>query len=183
MASSFPGPVSLLATFKATGTGKMIIVKQLILKASRDDDKACQQELMEFQREASKLCDLRHVNIVQYLFYCERSRTVPAIPACIGMEYLGDTTLGVAALETDVTLLQRLGWLREVASGLCYAHSLSPATAHCDVKPNNVMIYAQPNPAPRIAKIIDFGKCISQLLLLQVQRLGSFRAHRRKRPE
>ena len=138
----------------------MIVVKQLILQAPRDDDEACRQELEAFQREASKLCNLNHCNIVWYLFFCERDERDKAIPACIGIEYLGDTTLEAAALETDVTLLQLLGWLREVATGLRHAHSLSPATAHCDVKPNNVMIFVNPKDAFRTAKIIDFGKCM-----------------------
>ena len=117
-----------------------------------------------FEEECRLLSQVRHPNIVQFLGVCFQQRVRAPI---LVMEFL-PTNL-TSCIEQYGILPKEISFsiLHDVALGLCYLHSQTPAIIHRDLSSNNVLL--TPN---MTAKISDLGVArILNLTPLQVSRM------------
>jgi serine/threonine protein kinase len=98
-----------------------------------------------FRHEAQAIAQMRHPNIVNVYDFGEFEGTPYMI-----VEYVPGGSLAGKMLQEPLDADTALGYLRGIAEGLDYAHSLG--IVHRDVKPANVLL--ETNGAPVIA---DFG--------------------------
>ena len=117
-----------------------------------------------FEEECRLLSQVRHSNIVQFLgVYFQQGVRAPILV----MEFL-PTNL-TSCIEQYGILPKEISYsiLYDVALGLCYLHSQTPAIIHRDLSSNNVLL--TPN---MTAKISDLGVArILNLTPLQVSRM------------
>ena len=117
-----------------------------------------------FEEECRLLSQVRHPNIVQFLgVYFQQGVRAPILV----MEFL-PTNL-TSCIEQYGILPKEISYsiLYDVALGLCYLHSQTPAIIHRDLSSNNVLL--TPN---MTAKISDLGVArILNLTPLQVSRM------------
>ena len=117
-----------------------------------------------FEEECRLLSQVRHPNIVQFLgVYFQQGVQAPVLV----MEFL-PTNL-TSCVEQCGILPKEISYsiLRDVALGLCYLHSQTPAIIHRDLSSNNILL--TPN---MTAKISDLGVArILNLTPLQVSRM------------
>ncbi|KAG2388890.1 hypothetical protein C9374_000329 [Naegleria lovaniensis] len=116
------------------------------LKARIDDDHD------EFEKEVSLLASLRHPCILQ-LFGVSVSKENKFMVT----EYLENGSLeriiyNCRVGKQSLSILDKLSILQDIASGMDYLHSLTPAIVHRDLKPGNVLL----DRANR-CKVCDFG--------------------------
>jgi serine/threonine-protein kinase len=115
------------------------------------------EEVEEILQEAILLASINHPNIVR-VFDADTTQTSHGICCFFTMEYIAGGTLErfwksfgnqFVPVETTVELM------RQVASGLCLAHSNNPPIVHRDIKPQNILVgYDDSGLRARIA---DFG--------------------------
>ena len=121
-------------------------------------------QVRRFEEECRLLSQVRHPNIVQFLGVCFQQRVRAPI---LVMEFL-PTNL-TSCIEQYGILPKEISYsiLHDVALGLCYLHSQTPAVIHRDLSSNNVLL------TPNItAKISDLGVArILNLTHLQVSRM------------
>lgn len=98
-----------------------------------------------FKREARAVAKLRHPGIVAVFGFGEERGV-----RFLAMEFVPGRTLDEELALGPVLLPRKLGWIRDVARALEYAHS--EGVIHRDVKPSNIRI----TPADR-AMLLDFG--------------------------
>ncbi len=105
------------------------------------------QALITLQREAKKTQELAHPNIVTVYDFDRDGELI-----YLTMEELKGDSLGNILADSRGTLSTRQKWdiVREVASGLAYAHSRG--IVHSDLKPANVFVTEDNR-----VKILDFG--------------------------
>ena len=117
-----------------------------------------------FEEECRLLSQVRHPNIVQFLgVYFQQGVRAPILV----MEFF-PTNL-TSCIEQYGILPKEISYsiLHDVALGLCYLHSQTPAIIHRDLSSNNVLL--TPN---MMAKISDLGVArILNLTPLQVSRM------------
>ena len=117
-----------------------------------------------FEEECRLLSQIRHPNVVQFLgVYFQQGVRAPILV----MEFL-PTNL-TSCIDRYGILPKEISYsiLHDVALGLCYLHSQSPAIIHRDLSSNNVLL--TPN---MTAKISDLGVArILNLTPLQVSRM------------
>ena len=117
-----------------------------------------------FEEECHLLSQVRHPNIVQFLgVYFQQGVQAPILV----MEFL-PTNL-TSCIEQYVILPKEISYsiLHDVALGLCYLHSQTPAIIHRDLSSNNVLLTHN-----MTAKISDLGVArILNLTPLQVSRM------------
>ena len=121
-------------------------------------------QVRRFEEECRLLSQVRHPNIVQFLGVCFQQRVRAPI---LVMEFL-PTNL-TSCIEQYGILPKEISYsiLHDVALGLCYLHSQTPAIIHRDLSSNNVLL--TPN---MTAKISDLGVArILNLTPLQVSRM------------
>ena len=121
-------------------------------------------QVRRFEEECRLLSQVRHPNIVQFLGVCFQQRVRAPI---LVMEFL-PTNL-TSCIEQYGILPKEINYsiLHDVALGLCYLHSQTPAIIHRDLSSNNVLL--TPN---MTAKISDLGVArILNLTPLQVSRM------------
>ena len=121
-------------------------------------------QVRRFEEECHLLSQVRHPNIVQFLGVCFQQRVRAPI---LVMEFL-PTNL-TSCIEQYGILPKEISYsiLHDVALGLCYLHSQTPAIIHRDLSSNNVLL--TPN---MTAKISDLGVArILNLTPLQVSRM------------
>ena len=120
--------------------------------------------LRRFEEECRLLSQIRHPNIVQFLgVYFQQGKQVPILV----MEFL-PTNL-TSCIEKYGILPNEISYsiLYDVALGLCYLHSQTPAIIHRDLSANNVLLTSN-----MTAKISDLGVArILDLTPLQVSRM------------
>ena len=104
-------------------------------------------ELERFYREAQFTASLRHPNIVVVYDLGD----FEGRPYLV-MEYLEGQSLESLLSTKTLTMLQKISYVRQVCSGLEYAHSRQPSIIHRDIKPANLVVLAD-----GIVKIVDFG--------------------------
>ena len=118
---------------------RQVAIKVLIAEADSD-------LLKRFQFEVGTTGNLRHKNIVT-LYECGEEAGVPYLV----MELLEGQPLDrVIRDNKQLTLLEKVSLMAQVAEGLAYAHS--QGVIHRDVKPANIMLLRDGS-----VKIMDFG--------------------------
>ena len=121
-------------------------------------------QVRRFEEECRLLSQVRHPNIVQFLGVCFQQRVQAPI---LVMEFL-PTNL-TYCIEQYGILPKEISYsiLHDVALGLCYLHSQTPAIIHRDLSSNNVLLTTN-----MTAKISDLGVArILNLTPLQVSRM------------
>ena len=115
-----------------------------------------------FEEECRLLSQIRHPNIVQFLgVYFTQKEVAPMLV----MEFLPENLTscieryGILSKEISYTILH------DVAVGLCYLHSQTPAIVHRDLSANNVLLTPNMN-----AKISDLG--VARILSLSPLQLS-----------
>jgi tetratricopeptide (TPR) repeat protein len=103
--------------------------------------------LKRFYRESQFTANLRHQNIVTVYELGD----FEGRPYLV-MEYLAGQSLDLVLARQQLTLQQRINYVRQVCQGLHYAHSRQPSIIHRDIKPANIVILEDGT-----AKIVDFG--------------------------
>src|SRR6516165_9766813 len=103
--------------------------------------------LQRFYREAQFTANLRHPNIV-IVYDLGDFEGRPYLV----MEYLDGQSLESMLATKTITLLQKISYVRQICSGLEYAHSRQPSIIHRDIKPGNIVVLADGS-----VKIVDFG--------------------------
>eukprot|EP01133_Synstelium_polycarpum_P008918 gene8918-10450_t len=109
-----------------------------------------------FQREVSVLSILRHPNIVQFL---GASTVGPKEQQCIVLEWMDGGTLHQYLFEKFHYLESnphiRLKMALEIANGMYYLHSRTPAILHRDLSSSNILLDSKSTDFK--CKISDFG--------------------------
>ena len=121
-------------------------------------------QVRRFEEECRLLSQVRYPNIVQFLGVCFQQRVRAPI---LVMEFL-PTNL-TSCIEQYGILPKEISYsiLHDVALGLCYLHSQTPAIIHRDLSSNNVLLTSNIT-----AKISDLGVArILNLTPLQVSRM------------
>ena len=161
-------------TERKLGHGSYATVLELKYKGLKCAGKKIHELLLEqgdasytvrrFEEECRLLSQVRHPNIVQFLgVYFQQGVRAPILV----MEFL-PTNL-TSCIEQYGILPKEVSYsiLYDVALGLCYLHSQTPAIIHRDLSSNNVLL--TPN---MTAKISDLGVArILNLTPLQVSRM------------
>ena len=115
-----------------------------------------------FEEECRLLSQVRHPNIVQFLgvFFTQEELTPMLV-----MEFLPDNL--TSCVERHGILPKEISYavLHDVAVGLCYLHSQTPAIVHRDLSANNVLLTPNMN-----AKISDLG--VARILSLSPLQLS-----------
>ena len=134
-------------------------IHQLLLRQGDASYTVCR-----FEEECRLLSQVRHPNIVQFLgVYFQQGVRAPILV----MEFL-PTNL-TSCIEQYGILPKEISYsiLHDVALGLCYLHSQTPAIIHRDLSSNNVLLTHN-----MTAKISDLGVArILNLTPLQVSRM------------
>ena len=121
-------------------------------------------QVRRFEEECRLLSQVRHPNIVQFLGVCFKQRVRAPI---LVMEFL-PTNL-TSCIKHYSILPKEISYsiLHDVALGLCYLHSQTPAIIHRDLSSNNVLLTHN-----MTAKISDLGVArILNLTPLQISRM------------
>ncbi len=128
----------------ATFHGTAVAVKRFV-HAQRGDG------LLLLEKEMATLLMLRHPNIVQ----CMGAVLTEGMRPCLVLERLDGGSLHDAVHVTRPLLpdVIRFSLVRQIAAALVYLHSRSPAVAHRDVKPMNILLDRR----RENAKLTDFG--------------------------
>ena len=137
--------------------GRTIAIKSIRLSDVSDNSE--RQRLRDrLIREAQSAGRLSHRNIVTIYDVLEEDGV-----AHVFMEFVNGPSLEkMMAGYTLPDKVALLHFIREIASGLDYAHR--KGIVHRDIKPGNLMLHFDSSSAERIAKITDFGvaKFVSQ---------------------
>lgn len=137
--------------------GRTIAIKSIRLSDVSDNSE--RQRLRDrLIREAQSAGRLSHRNIVTIYDVLEQDGV-----AHVFMEFVNGPSL--EKMMAGYTLPDKaalLHFIREIASGLDYAHR--KGIVHRDIKPGNLMLHFDSSSAERIAKVTDFGvaKFVSQ---------------------
>jgi len=137
--------------------GRTIAIKSIRLSDVSDNSE--RQRLRDrLIREAQSAGRLSHRNIVTIYDVLEEDGV-----AHVFMEFVNGPSLEkMMAGYTLPDKVALLHFIREIASGLDYAHR--KGIVHRDIKPGNLMLHFDSSSAERIAKVTDFGvaKFVSQ---------------------
>jgi eukaryotic-like serine/threonine-protein kinase len=153
--------VSLLAS---GGMGRIYVAEQAplgravalkVLRTPQTDTGSIANEFRKrFDREASILSKLQHVNVVT-LFDYGRIEGAGTERYFMAMELLQGVTLAQKLRsEQLLTAQETLRIVRQIARGLREAHRMG--AVHRDLKPSNVMLVAEED-GGEVVKILDFG--------------------------
>jgi len=125
--------------------GRVVAVKTL-RKVHGPSSNAVQSTLERFKQEARSAGRLRHPNIIT-IFDANSEDDAPFIV----MDYIeGQGLDAVIQKHTRLTPAETVHYLRQIAEGLDYAHSMG--VLHRDIKPSNILIDGSGR-----AFILDFG--------------------------
>jgi serine/threonine-protein kinase len=111
------------------------------VRGDRRDDASASR----FLREARAAAGLRHPNIVTIYDLGSGPEGTYLV-----MELLDGRPLGAAMEDGAFSLVDKLGWLREIGAALAAAHAAG--IVHRDVKPSNVVLCRDGH-----VKVVDFG--------------------------
>ena len=116
----------------------------------------------KYYDECRLLSELRHPNIVQFLGICFLDNSLPVLV----MEKLDRNLDDLLEKTPDITLAKKCSILQDVARGLVYLHSRSPAVVHRDLTARNVLLNSA-----MVAKIADMGN--SRIIDIKCTRLAT----------
>ena len=108
----------------------------------------------KYYEECRLLSSLNHPNIVQFLGICfleAQPGYSPSLPVLV-MERLDRSLDDLLENTPNIPLAQKCSILQDVARGLDYLHSRSPAVIHRDLTARNVLLNSV-----MVAKITDMG--------------------------
>ena len=143
------GCVEEVQVYGATCAGKRIY-ETLINPQNEGAD----HTLQKYGEECRLLSSLNHPNIVQFLGICflkAQSGYSPSLPVLV-MERLDRSLDDLLENTPNIPLAQKCSILQDVAKGLDYLHSRSPAVIHRDLTARNVLLNSV-----MVAKITDMG--------------------------
>ncbi|KAL8510886.1 hypothetical protein ACS0TY_017633 [Phlomoides rotata] len=124
-----------------------------------------QGAMKSFDKECQMMHNIRHRNLVKVISSC----SVLDFKALV-MEYMskGNLEKWLYSVESSLNISERFRIMVDVASGIAHLRDgLRPPIAHCDLKPNNILLDKD-----MVAHVGDFG--ISKLLT-QEQRMHQTR--------
>jgi serine/threonine protein kinase len=119
-----------------------------VLSPSRAQDPASR---VRFEREAQRLAQLHHVNIVDIIDYGNEEGRYYIVSEFVDGPNLKE--LMGSNVGRPMPLQQALEIARQIGSALDYAHNQQPAIIHRDIKPSNILLNRQGN---RVV-LCDFG--------------------------
>ena len=123
------------------GIGRLVAIKMITRGFEENPDL-----LKRFYREAQSAGMLQHPNIVG-VYELGRHEQNPYLV----MEYIeGDTLAQIISVNSDYSLVEKLGFIIQACDALQYAHE--HGVIHRDVKPANIMVLKGNN-----VKLLDFG--------------------------
>ena len=117
--------------------------------------------------ECQLLSSLRHPNVVQFLGICfldTQPHSTANLPVLV-MEMLQGSLDDLLENTPDLSLAKKISILQDVARGLVYLHSHTPAIIHRDLTARNVLLNSA-----MVAKIADMGN--SRLVDMQPGQLA-----------
>jgi serine/threonine-protein kinase len=130
--------------------GRHVQLDRLVaIKVPQKSAAASPQWRRRFDREARMLSELAHPNIVPLTDF-GIDGDVPYLVT----DLLEGTTLADLMKEGPVSPARALDIVRQSLRGLAFAHR--HAIAHLDLKPANIFLEAQPDPADHV-RLLDFG--------------------------
>ena len=140
------GTGGFASVYRATDRSLARVVALKVIREELVDDKF----LRLFEREAKKLAQLRHFNIVQIFDV----RTVQSRPYLVDQPIEWRTLRAILDDPSSESLsIQRsLSYVSQLLDGLAHAHAQSPPIIHLDVKPNNFIVDTDHR-----LTILDFG--------------------------
>ena len=108
----------------------------------------------KYYYECQLLSGLHHPNIVQFMGICflEAPHNAPVNLPVLVMERLQESLDDLLENTPDIPLARKYSILQDVARGLVYLHSRSPAIIHRDLTARNVLLNSE-----MVAKIADLG--------------------------
>ncbi|KAF0980791.1 hypothetical protein FDP41_013274 [Naegleria fowleri] len=155
---SFLIPITDLEIIKKIGEGGLgtvyhgkwkdrdVAIKSL--KTRMDDD----DENDEFEKEVSLLASLRHPCILTFFGVAVSKENKFMVTEYLENGSLERIIYNCKIGRQSLSILDKLRILQDVASGMDYLHSLSPAIVHRDLKPGNVLLDKNNR-----CKVCDFG--------------------------
>ena len=110
--------------------------------------------IQKYYDECQLLSDIHHPNVVQFLGICflEAPPNSPLNLPVLVMERLQGNLDNLLENTPDISLAKKCSILQDVARGLLFLHSRSPAIIHRDLTARNVLINSA-----MVAKIADMG--------------------------
>jgi serine/threonine-protein kinase len=145
------GDYEVTGTLGAGGIGQVYRVRHTIshrteaMKVLLPDRLGTEEFADRFLREIRVLASLDHPNIAALHTAFRHQGTLVMI-----MEFVEGVNLRIKLAAGPITMGQSLDYMRQVLSGLAYAHSNS--VVHRDIKPSNIII----GPSDHV-KLLDFG--------------------------
>ena len=120
------------------------------------ENQGADQMIEKYYDECQLLSSLRHPNIVQFLGICfleaqPTSSVTNQLPVLV-MEMLQGSLDDLLENTPNIPLAKKCSILQDVARGLVYLHSRSPAVIHRDLTARNVLLNSA-----MVAKIADMG--------------------------
>ena len=118
------------------------------------ENEGADRMIEKYYEECQLLSSLRHPNIVQFLGICfleTQSASTVNLPVLV-MEMLQGSLDHLLESTPDLPLAKKVSILQDVARGLVYLHSRSPAVIHRDLTARNVLLNSA-----MVAKIADMG--------------------------
>lgn len=111
--------------------GRLVAIKMVTGAAAQGN------LLKRFYHEAQFTANLRHTNIV--IVYDPGD--FEGRPYVV-MEYLDGQSLKSMLATRTITMLQKISYVRQICSDLEYAHSRQSSIIHGDIKPANIVVFA-----------------------------------------
>ena len=119
------------------------------------ENQGADQMIEKYYNECQLLSSLRHPNIVQFLGICfleaQLTSSAKQLPVLV-MEMLQGSLDDLLENTPNIPLAKKCSILQDVARGLVYLHSRSPAVIHRDLTARNVLLNSA-----MVAKIADMG--------------------------
>jgi serine/threonine protein kinase len=112
------------------------------------NQKPTRKELESLQKELRIMSDLQHPNVCLFMGACLERNNIQFVTELMD----GDINSLITSKTDYSSISTRVGWGLEVAKGICWMHSKTPAIIHMDIKPENILYDSQ----GRI-KVCDFG--------------------------